>query len=93
MTDKHKVGDKVMYFSNRTYTAGEITKITEFHLVIQDMYDSNIETIVALMHDKIIGKYGIIKPYDREDYSRIVELEAQITSIREEIDDLINSRN
>lgn len=93
MTDKHKVGDKVMYFSNRTYTAGEIVQITAFHLVIQDMYESNIETIVALMQDGYIGKYGIIKSYDEQSYLRIVELESKITSIREEIDDLINSGN
>ena len=93
MTDKHKVGDKVMYFSDRTYTAGEIIKITGFHLVIQDIHESNIETIVALMQDGYIGKYGIIKSYDEQTYLRIVELEFKIANIREEIDDLINSGN
>ena len=90
MTNKYKVGDKVMYFSRSITTAGEIIKSSKVMITVQDMHDDNIRNTIA-MHDTGVAKYGTLKIYDEKVYNRIVELEKKAFDIQDEIEDLISS--
>ena len=90
MTNKHKLGNKVMYFSRNITTAGEVIKSSKVMIVVQDMHEENIKNTIAL-YDTGVAKYGILKIYNENVYNRIVELEKKSFEIQEEIDDLIST--